>query len=101
MKSIINGKKYDTSTAELIGEGDNSLSCNDFKYCNEQLYRKRTGEFFLYGEGGPASEYAKRCPDGWGYGEEIIPYTEAEAREWCENHLDADKYEAVFGPVEE
>ena len=101
MKSIINGKKYDTSTAELIGEGDNSLSCNDFKYCNEQLYRKRTGEFFLYGEGGPMTEYAKDCPGGWCGGERISPYTDAEAREWCENHLDADKYEAIFGPVEE
>ena len=102
MKRIINGRRYDTSTAEKIGEWDNGLGCGEFEHCSEALYRKRTGEFFLYGVGGAMTNYAESCSDGsYSGGEIICPYTEAEAREWCENHLDADEYESIFGSVEE
>ena len=58
MKKIINGKLYDTSTAHLVGEWDNQLYGNP-DYAAESLYRKRTGEFFLHGEGGARSRYAQ------------------------------------------
>ena len=48
MKKIINGKVYDTSTAERVGGWNNNCSTSDFGYCSEDLYRKRTGEFFLF-----------------------------------------------------
>lgn len=32
---------------------------------------------------------------------EIIPFTEEEAKEWAEEHIDADAYMEVFGTVEE
>jgi len=32
---------------------------------------------------------------------DIIPLTEAEAKEWAEEHMGADRYEATFGPAEE
>ena len=60
MKKIINGKLYDTDTAKEMGTGCASCSPRDFHYYSETLYRKRTGEYFLYGEGGPASRYAER-----------------------------------------
>ena len=101
MKRIINGKKYDTSTAKLIGRWRNGLSDGDFEYCNEELYRKRTGEFFLYGEGGPGSVYATTYGNRWKYGETIIPFAEDSARAWCEINLNADKYEAIFGAVDD
>lgn len=87
MKKIINGKLYNTETAERIGRWGKNLPGNDFNYCQKDLYRKKTGEFFL-------------AVDFYG-GERITPLTEAEAREWVENHLDADKYIAIFGEVEE
>lgn len=102
MKKIINGKMYNTETAEELGSWSDSLSVRDFGHCSELLYRKKNGEFFLYGEGGPASRYAE--PDGisgWTSGSSIIPMTEDDARKWSETHLDADEYEAIFGPVEE
>ena len=100
MKKIINGKKYDTETAKSL-----FVWCNNstgFSHCREELYRKKTGEYFLYGEGGAMSKYSRSCGDNsWCGGEEIIPMTEANARKWMEEHSDADTFERVFGEVEE
>ena len=49
MIKIINGKKYNTDTAKMVGDYDNNQPTNDFYYFAEELYRKKTGEFFLYG----------------------------------------------------
>lgn len=102
MKKIINGKIYDTSTAEHVGGWNNNCSTSDFGYCSEDLYRKRTGEFFLHGEGGPASKYAVSCGNNdWGGGEQIIPLSYEAAQKWAEEHLDTDQYESIFGEVAE
>lgn len=37
----------------------------------------------------------------WGWGEEITPITEDDAREWAEKYLDGNTYEAAFGEVVE
>lgn len=101
MKKIIGGRKYDTDTAALIGEWSDGYP-RDFRYECETLYRKRTGEYFLHGEGGAMSKYAVSHGDNsWGGGEEIIPLSYDRAREWAEKHLDADDYEAAFGEVSE
>lgn len=100
MKKIINGKKYDTDTAKWVGGYSNGQI--GFGHCEEDLYRKKTGEFFLYGDGGPMSKYAKWTDcNTCGGGTDIIPLTEYEAKEWVEKHLDADDYEAIFGEVDE
>lgn len=96
MKKIINGKRYDTGTAKLIGEASYS-NRTDFNYWSEELYQKRTGEFFIYGEGGPASKYSRSTgQNSWSGGEKIIPITIKEAKEWAEKYLDGDEYEALF-----
>lgn len=101
MKKIINGKKYDTETAQRVAGWDNGRY-GDFSHCSEELYRKRTGEFFIYGEGGPMSRYARSCGQNeWCGGEEIIPLNYDAARKWAEEHLDADEYEDIFGEVAE
>lgn len=101
MKRIINGRKYDTDTAKCLGTWENGYGCNDFKYVKEDLYRKKTGEFFLHGEGGAMTEYSESYAGNTCGSERIIPLTEDEAKEWVENQLDADDYESIFGPVEE
>jgi predicted DNA binding CopG/RHH family protein len=73
----------------------------DFHYFEETLYQKRSGEFFLYGLGGPASKYAEYNGNGWEMGEKIMPMTVSEAKEWAEKNLDADEYETIFGDVSE
>lgn len=101
-KKIINGKLYNTETATLVGGWWNKYPTNDFKYCEEKLYRKHTGEYFLYGEGGPLSKYKESCGNNsWGYGYEITPLSEKEAKQWAEERLSADEYIALFGNVEE
>ena len=101
MKKIINGKRYDTDTAKLIGE-DWYSNRTDFSYWREELYRKNTGEYFLHGEGGPNSRYAESVGQNtWSGGEKIIPLSIEAAQKWAEEHLSADEYEKVFGVVEE
>ena len=101
MKKIINGRLYDTSTAKLIGSTQYSYP-GDFSFWRVELYRKKTGEFFLYGEGGPMTQYAHRTGQNqWSGGEGIRPLTLREAREWAERYLDVEKYEQTFGVIEE
>lgn len=102
MKKIINGKKYDTDTAREMGHWDNGRLYSDFGYMEETLYLKKTGEYFLHGEGGPATKYADYlCENTTSYGEAIIPLDEDEAKSWAEQRLDCDNYERIFGEVEE
>ena len=102
MKKIINGKVYNTETAQEVGSWSNNLSYRDFNHCEEALYRKKTGEYFLYGVGGPRSPYAERVGDNsWSGGSAIRPLTFEEAREWAEEKLSAEEYESIFGEVSE
>jgi hypothetical protein len=99
MKKIINGRMYNTDTAKRL---DWASDGEGFSHWKEELYQKKTGEFFLYGEGGPASPYARRCgQNGWSDGWTIAPITEQQAREWAERNLAADEYIEIFGEPEE
>lgn len=101
MKKIINGKLYDTETAKCLGS-DSYSNRRDFHYWSEELYVKRTGEYFLYGEGGPMSRYSRSLGDNsWTGGEKIIPLTISKAKEWAEEHMSADEYEEAFGLPDE
>lgn len=102
MNKVINGKRYDTETAELVGEWDNGHRYGEFQYECEELYRKKTGEFFLYGSGGAMSSYA--VPSGnsnWTGSSKITPISIDEAKKWVEKNLDADDYEKYFELEEE
>ena len=102
MKKIINGRMYNTDTAKRLCSADNGGSCRDFSHWEEELYQKKTGEFFLYGEGGPASKYSRSCGQNeWCGGCDITPMTEQQAREWMEQNATADEYIEVFGEPEE
>ena len=101
MKKIINGKMYNTETADWIANYWNQRSSTDFRHVDENLYRKKTGEFFLQGEGGPLTSYARACGNAYCSGENIRPLTEDEAREWLEEYGTADEYIRCFGEPEE
>ena len=102
MKKIINHKVYDTETAKELGSYSNGGSWRDFSHYEETLYRKKTGEFFLHGEGGPMTRYAETVGQNeWSGGEKIMPMDYSEAQKWAEKHLDADEYEAIFGEIVE
>lgn len=99
MKKIINNKVYDTDKAQFLGSDGNG---DGFSRWREELYQKRTGEFFLHGEGGPMTRYAVSVSDNsWSGGEKIIPLSMEAARKWAEEHLAADTYESIFGLPDE
>ena len=50
MKKIIAGKLYDTDTAKAVSNRIDRGSVADVYY-GQTLYRKRTGEYFIYREG--------------------------------------------------
>lgn len=98
MKKVINNKLYNTDTAKKLGTWENTRDYRDPGCISESLYQKRTGEYFLYGEGGPMSKYARSTSqNNWSGGEMIMPLTVDIAREWVEEHLDTDKYVEIFG----
>lgn len=100
LKRIINGKKYNTDTAEFLADYQIAYR-SDFNFCREELYKKRTGEYFLFGEGGANSKYRKSVGlNEWGGGKRITPLTEDEAKRWVEVNAN-ESYEEIFGEVEE
>lgn len=105
MPSIKNvpGKEFYTDNgSRFCGGWTNGLPRNDFYYISEELFQKKTGEFYLRGEGGAASKYAKRC----GYretcfGKRYTSLSYEEARSWAETHIDKADYIKTFGTPNE
>ena len=101
MKKIIKNKLYDTSTAKEIGRKWVNRP-GDFGFIDEALYVKKTGEYFLYGYGGPNTHYAKSIGNNeWSGSETITPMEYETAKAWAEENLTADEYMSAFGVVEE
>lgn len=103
MKSIIDGKKYDTETARQIADYSNGLGTSDFRHVEETLYRTEKGTFFLAGSGGAMTKYAEGNGNTtWG-SSKIIPITDDEALQWMEQKTcHAETIEAEFpGRIEE
>jgi hypothetical protein len=99
MKKIINGKRYDTNTATLIGGATAGCFSSDFRWWDEKLYRTaRSGAYFVAGSGGPMSRWSRRV-DGntWTGGDGILPVSADQALQWAEAHLPAEIVEAHFG----
>lgn len=99
MKAIINGFRYDTDKAELIGKASGGGSVRDFSSWDAALYRtKQAKRFFLAGSGGPMTRYARSIGNNnTSGGEQIDPMTKEEALAWAEQYLDAEEIEAAFG----
>ena len=83
MLRIIDGKRYDTETANLICDiSPNDFHYGDFRYESTHLYRTGKGTWFIAGEGGPLSRWAQpvgqssKCS-----GEGIQIITDEEARD--------------------
>ena len=101
MRKIIHNKVYDTETARKVGEWDVDTSITDFDWYGETLFQKRTGEYFIHGEGNARSPYAEHAYGMWQGGEAITPVSPEQARDWAEEHLSAEEYEQEFGTPSE
>jgi hypothetical protein len=100
MKRIINGKKYDTDTANCIAS-DSYGNCGDFAAWEEALYRTKKGQYFITGSGGPMSKYAVSIGNNTTSGSsELWLVDEKEAKSWLEEHGSVEEYENEFGTEE-
>ena len=98
MIKIIDGKRYNTETAEFVGEWSNHYGVSDFQYCEETLYRTKKGAWFIAGEGGPMSKYSMPCGNNcWSGGSDIRALADAEAKAWLEAKGLFDELEEHFG----
>ena len=77
MKKIVEGKRYDTETATLIGEYG-----------------------FVAGTGGPKTRYSVQVEqNSWSGSSDIYPLTNDEALEWAQAHLEPEEVEAEFASM--
>jgi hypothetical protein len=98
MKKIINGLRYDTEKAIFIGDYENGLGRTDFRNWSATLYRTpRSNRYFLAGEGGPMTRFARSAGNMSSGGDGLFPMTKQEALEWAEQYLDSETIEEHFG----
>jgi hypothetical protein len=97
MKAIINGKRYNTETAEKLASWGNGRGTTDFHFVAEELYRTRNGALFMAGEGGALSRYSEPCGhNGSCGGSRIEPMTTAQALNWLESRSLTEEIEKHF-----
>jgi hypothetical protein len=98
MKRVVDGKLYDTETAELLATDENCLSWSDFRqYCVE-LYRTQKGTWFTVSDAGPRSKYSNGG-DCW-IRDVFAVLGDVEAREFLNAHSDADTVMRFFEVTE-
>ena len=97
MKATINGFRYDTDKATEIGYASHGYQ-GDFSHWTATLYvTKRAKHFFLAGEGGPMTRWARRVEqNSYSSGEGIVVLSREEALEWAQQNLTVDEIEAGF-----
>ena len=100
MKQIVGSKVYDTEAAEQVAT-DSFSNYGDLGYWSEELYRTQKGNWFLAGEGGAMTRYARSVGQNEiGGGSAIIPLTRGKALSWLEAHTsDSESYEKYFTDV--
>jgi hypothetical protein len=82
MEKIIKNHRYNTESATKIGSTDAGHEFGHNEFYTETLYKKKTGEYFLHGDGDANSKYPV---------EKITPITEAEATTWIEENVTVEE----------
>jgi hypothetical protein len=94
---IIEGKKYNTQTAELVADYWNGRGGGDFHALSEELYLTKRGAWFIAYNGGALTYAAVSCGNNSTCGSKgIRTLTAEEAMEWLENHEETEALEAHF-----
>lgn len=98
MKKIINGRRYDTDTAELLCNLECKAFAGAWDWHDTALYRTKSGAFFLAGWGMGGSMWGEElydCTDRV-RGEGLRVLTNEEAREILEQEDQVEIIEAFF-----
>jgi len=89
MIQIIDGKRYNTETAQRVYAYDNGKPYSDFKHRSKDLYLTKNGAWFIHHEGGALTDMAvsvgSNCMGG---SESIEPLTPDDAYAFLEAHSD-------------
>ena len=105
MKAIIDGLRYDTKKADMVGkQANNYAGVGEDKdhpmYWTAALYVTASGRYFLAGSGNRESELAayadREMGNAHGFRNEILPVTEGQAFQWCCRNQQLDVTEAEF-----
>ena len=97
MKKIINGKMYNTETAEKIATDESSCGRGDFNWYEETLYKTQKGNYFITGKGGPMSRWAQTVgQNSWSEGSGIETLSKQEALDWLERAGETEAIEKHF-----
>ena len=89
-KAIIDGKIFNTATATAIGRIGSSagVSVSDFWFWEAMLYRSPKGNYFMEGEGGARSPFARPYDtNGWIGSDGIVALSPEEALGYAEKTL--------------
>ena len=84
MRKVINGKTYRDHSSHLIVTVPSPFPDTSNKWHETRLYRTQRGAYFLAGEGGALSRWAKATPHGTIAGEGIEPLSKDEARAYAQ-----------------
>ncbi len=105
MKKIVNGIRYDTTKAVLIGKANNlgsgAKTRTVMTFWEAWLYvLPRSEHYFLFGRGGSMSRFGqaagKNTFGGAGMFQDLIPMTKTEAYQWCYMYLGAEIAKSHF-----
>lgn len=89
MIMIIDGKRYDTETADCVYAWSNNHFVSDLGHRSKSLYRTKSGAWFLHHEGGAMSDMAVSVGSNeYGGSEKIEPVSEDDAFGFLQRHSD-------------
>jgi hypothetical protein len=96
MKAIIDGKRYDTDTATLVAGISGGDGPRDFRWEDTGIYVTPKGNWFLSGEGGPLTRWARPCGSGSSGGSGIEAIDRDQARHYLEGLGETAAIEEYF-----
>ena len=89
MIKVIDGKRYNTESAEKVFRYWNGYSVSDFKHREKTLYRTAKGAWFIHHVGGALTDMAVSVGNnGTGGSEAIEPVCDGDAYRFLEAHSD-------------
>ena len=103
MKKVINNKVYDTDTARLIADVPHTNIKGSEGACEQRLYLKKSGEFFLWLSGARSEVVSNMALDNGVHDRErhFYPISYEQARKWAESEMSADEWLELFEPEED
>lgn len=97
MKKIIDGKRYDTTTATLVHDWDNGQWDSDFHFRSKALYRTPRGNWFIMHTGGAMTDMARSVgSNSYGGSSDIEPVSATDAFRFLVSHGGVEAAERYF-----